>query len=138
MKNSPEIPELPAMPKPGNHEVGVFFAKSSVNSRRKGYKGGRKLPSAERFQAWREIEGKSLGEMDDLMQKKARESTSKRRDGVIINFPDGFLLRYLMELEYGRFKSPTWFILLLIETFGVNLAWWLFYDGVPYGEESEK
>ncbi|MBI4396027.1 MAG: hypothetical protein HY548_02960 [Elusimicrobia bacterium] len=133
MKASPEIHELPRMESTRNPEVGLFFAKKVVDSRRHGYKGGRKLPSAERFEAWREIEGISLGEMENRMQKKARESTSKRKDGVIVNFPDGFLLRYLQELEYGRFKSPTWFILLLVETFGVNMVWWLFYDGWPDG-----
>lgn len=130
MTNSPQNHELPLKPILGNHENGFFYSKKVVNSRRNTYKGGRRLPSAERFEAWRETEGISFGEMEDRMQKKARESTSKRRDGIIINFPDGVLLRYLMELEYGRFKSPTWFISLLTETYGIRLAWWLFYDGI--------
>jgi hypothetical protein len=128
MANSPQIHELGGMPKSGKPDPAIFFSPGLGNSRRKAYKGGRKLPSAEIFENHLLVVDKSLGDIERKLQIYARESTSKRKDGIIINFPDGYLKGYLQELVYGRYKSPGWFTLLLSQS-GISLPWWTQYDG---------
>lgn len=114
-KNSPQIPELPGMPKSGIHKS---TTPQFVNSRERTYKGGRMLPFAVRFRYWRETEGISVAKVAARLEERTRE----------FGIDDRYLLNRLYELEQGRFKSPTWLILLLVETYGIKFPWKEFYE----------
>lgn len=114
-KNSPEIPELPGIPKSGKPQKALS---TFVNSRRRAYKGGRVLPFAVRFRYWRETEGISLAKVAARLEERTRE----------FGIDDRYLLTRLYELEQGRFKPPTWLILLLIETYSIKFPWREFHE----------
>lgn len=114
----PQIPELPGMPKSTNHENSVFFAADIVNPRKRTYKGGRVLPCATRFRYWRTTEGKSLAKIAARLEDSVREYGMSQE----------YLQTRLYELEQGRFKPPTWLILLLAEVYNLRFPWWEFLD----------
>src|SRR3990167_1855107 len=116
MKPSPQNRGLLFKDDSGIHET---RASGIVNSRERAYKGGRVLPSATRFRYWRTTEGLSLSEIAGKLEKKSRE----------FDINDRYLLTRLMELEQGRYKAPTWLILLLVDVFGIRFPWWEFWDG---------
>jgi hypothetical protein len=100
----------------GNHKN---KAADLVNSRVRSYKGGRILPSAIRFRYWRTTEGNSIAKIAARLEDRVRE----------FGIDTPYLMTRLYELEQGRFKAPTWLILLLSETYGIKFPWWEFWDG---------
>lgn len=118
-KNSPQIPELPGMPKSANYErSSSFFAADIVNPRRRSYKGGRTLPCATRFRYWRTTDGKSIAKIAARLEDGVRE----------YGITPEYLQTRLYELEQGRFKPPTWLILLLADTYDLKFPWWEFLE----------
>lgn len=99
-----------------NH--GSKKARAFVNSRERAYKGGRVLPFAVRFRYWRETEGWSVAKVAARLEERTRE----------FGIDDRYLLTRLYELEQGRFKPPTWLILLLIDTYGIKFPWREFHE----------
>lgn len=114
-KNSPQIPDLPGMHISGK---GPKKQPAIVNSRDRAYKGGRVLSFAVRFRYWRETEGFSVSKVAARLEERTRE----------FGIDDRYLLTRLYELEQGRFKPPTWLILLLIDTYGIKFPWKEFYE----------
>lgn len=129
MRNSPQTPDLFKAPKSGTPDLAVFANPVAGKSRRSTYKGGRRLASGQMFEDWLLLEGYSLRDAEKKLQAFARESSAKRKDGIIISFPDDYLKGYLQELVAGRYKATGWFLLLLSQALGVKLPWWTQYDG---------
>lgn len=115
-KNSPQLPELPGMTFMGKSEK---RCSDVVISRKRAYKGGRELLYADRFKKWREVQGYSIAKISARLEDKTREFGMDGR----------YLTTRLYELEAGRFKPPTWLILLLMQTYEITFPWSEFIDG---------
>lgn len=102
----------------GNHEKPVFFAADLVKPRSRSYKGGRILPYATRFRYWRTTEGKSIHKVVTDCEDRIRE----------YGITPEYLQTRLYELEQGRFKPPTWLILVLIDRYQLRFPWWEFLE----------
>lgn len=117
-KTSPQTPELldlPGIPKSPKLKTD---ARKLGNSRIRNYKGGRVLPYARRFRTWREVQGYSLIKMAAKLEPKTREYGIDGR----------YLLTRLYDMEQGRFKPPTWLILLLMDTYEITFPWSEFHE----------
>jgi hypothetical protein len=117
-RKNPETPDLPGVTLSGNHKTNGKPAKPIVSLRDRQYKGGRVLSFAVRFRYWRETEGISVAKVAARLEERTRE----------FGIDDRYLLTRLYELEQGRFKPPTWLILLLIETYQIKFPWKEFYE----------
>lgn len=120
------------MPKPSIHDLAQppkKFALSAVDSRRGGYKGGRRLAFGARFETWRTTEGYSRREVANRLVEVARKSTVELGPDKTVVFTLEYMEDRVDELAVCRFKPPTWLVLLLIRAFGLSLPWWEFWDG---------
>lgn len=115
-KNSPQNPELPGLRISGE---GPEKSSDIVISRRRSYKGGRELPCGSRFRMWREVQGYSIARIAARLEDKTREFGMDGR----------YLTTRLYELEQGRFKPPTWLVLVLMQTYEITFPWSEFLDG---------
>ena len=118
MKNSPQIHNQSNQESRNSHETQNFLPLKLVNHRTRQYKGGRVLAYATRFRYWRETEGYSVARIAARLEEKTRE----------FGIDDKYLLNRLYELEQGRFKPPTWLILLLIDTYQIKFPWKEFHE----------
>lgn len=116
-KSSPKTPELPGIRRSEIHKNGP---ESPVNSQKSGYKGGRRIPYAERFRTWRELEGLSRVKIAGDLEEDASE----------FGVSGDWLKVRLDEFEQGRFKPPTWLVLLLMKRYGIKFQkfWHEFLD----------
>lgn len=114
-------PTLPGFPNPEIHKSDKsanFAAQILVKSNRRTYKGGRILPYALRFRYWRTTEGLSIPAITTRLENRACE----------FGVDPEYLQTRLYELNDGRFKPPTWLVLLLIECYGIKFPWSEFLD----------
>lgn len=122
-KNSPQNHKTPFLPflrvGPGKSWEGPKKSSDIVISRKRAYKGGRVLECGKRFRTWREVQGYSIAKISARLEDKTREFGIDGR----------YLTTRLYELEQGRFKPPTWLILLLMQTYEITFPWHEFLDG---------
>lgn len=117
-KNRPQLPESPDLPGVGKSQKRERRCSDRVISQGRNYKGGRTFAYAQRFRTWREVQGYSLAKMAARIENKTRE----------IGMDGQYVLTRLYELEQGRFKPPTWLILLLMETYDIHFDWREFHE----------